>query len=67
MISNKLGSFSISTHLCMNIVASQPSSRIIFGPPSKSRVCLRHHQYSSRLSHFHAKTGIQASAIAAAA
>ena len=50
-------------------VASPPSSRIMLGPaPSGQRMaCSQHHQYSSRVSPFHANTGTPAAAIAAAA
>src|SRR3954454_18379217 len=61
--------FSYSTPLWTSSVTSPPSSRIMFGPlPSGQRtVCSRHHQYSSSVSPFHAKTGTPDSAIAAAA
>src|SRR5215218_5717057 len=57
--------FSNSTPLCTSIVASPPSSRIMFGPPGDAppdvaghvSACSVHHQYSSRVSPFHAKTG----------
>src|SRR4051795_2020591 len=51
--------FSNSAPLCTSSVASPPSSRIMFGPsPSgQSSTCSVHHQYSSRLSPFHAYTG----------
>ena len=47
-----------STPLCTSSVASPPSSRIMFGPPS-GQVSARsvHRQYSSRDSPFHANTG----------
>ena len=42
-------------------VASPPSSRIMFGPPSTSdpprSACSVHHQYSSSVSPFQANTG----------
>jgi hypothetical protein len=55
--------------LCTKSVASQPSSTIKFGHnhPGKLRASSVHHQYSSRVSHFQAKTGTQVTAIAAAA
>ena len=55
--------------LCIRAVRSPPSSNIIFGvqPSLPSIVCLTHHQYSSSVSPFQAKTGIPAFAIAAAA
>src|SRR3954462_6872545 len=50
--------FSNSTPLCTSIVASPPSSRIMFGPsPGQVSACSVHHQYSSSDSPFHAKTG----------
>ena len=53
--------FSNSTPLCTSSVASPPSSRIMFGPPSRPRAtrsaCSVHHQYSSSVSPFHANTG----------
>ena len=55
--------FSYSTPLCTSRVASPPSSRIMFGPtrsPSASvnlNSCSVHHQYSSSVSPFQAKTG----------
>ena len=40
------------------MVASPPSSRIMFGIVSPQfRICWVHHQYSSRVSPFQAKTG----------
>ena len=40
-------------------VASPPSSRIMFGgPPGQVRAFIVHHQYSSRVSPFQAKTGM---------
>ena len=49
---------SYSAPLCTNIVASPPSSRIMFGPPSPHyRARSVHHQYSSSVSPFHANTG----------
>ncbi len=61
--------FSYSTPLWTSSVTSPPSSRIMFGPsPSgHARACSVHHQYSSSVSPFQAKTGTPASAIAAAA
>ena len=61
--------FSNSAPLCTSSVASPPSSRIMFGPPSPGQVsaCSVHHQYSSSVSPFQANTGMPASAIAAAA
>ena len=43
----------------MSSVASPPSSRIMFGPSASGHIkaCLVHHQYSSSVSPFHAKTG----------
>ncbi len=50
--------FSNSTPLWTSKVASPPSSRIMVGPsPGHSSACSVHHQYSSRVSPFHAKTG----------
>ena len=48
-----------SAPLCTSSVASPPSSRIMFGPsPSGQRsACSVHHQYSSSVSPFQAKTG----------
>ena len=48
-----------STPLWTSRVASPPSSRIMFGPlPSgHMRICSVHHQYSGRVSPFHANTG----------
>ncbi len=56
--------FSNSTPLCTSNVASPPSSKIMFGPsPSgHTRTCSVHHQYSSRVSPFHAYTGTPAGA-----
>ena len=61
--------FSYSTPLWTNRVASPPSSRIMLGPPWPGQVsaCSVHHQYSSSVSPFQAKTGIPAAAMAAAA
>ena len=57
-----------STPLWTRSVASPPSSRIMFGPPSGHvSACSVHHQYSSSVSPFQAKTGTPAAAIAAAA
>ena len=58
-----------STPLWTSSVASPPSSRIMFGPSPSGhvRACSVHHQYSSSVSPFQAKTGTPASAIAAAA
>src|SRR5215212_10113974 len=52
--------FSYSTPLWTSSVASPPSSRIMFGPdsPSQRRHCSVHHQYSSSVSPFQAKTGM---------
>ncbi len=56
-----LPSFSYSTPLWTRRVASPPSSRIMFGPPvgasGQVSACSVHHQYSSRVSPFQAKTG----------
>ncbi len=56
-----LPSFSYSTPLWTRRVASPPSSRIMLGPPvgvfGQVRACSVHHQYSSRVSPFQAKTG----------
>src|SRR5580693_3157020 len=51
---------SYSAPLCTNMVASPPSSRIMFGasPSGQVSACSVHHQYSSRLSPFQAKTGM---------
>src|SRR5664280_1858594 len=50
--------FSNSTPLCTNSVASPPSSRIMVGPsPGHSSARSVHHQNSSSVSPFHAKTG----------
>ncbi len=47
-----------SAPLWTSIVASPPSSRIMFGGPSgQVRACSVHHQYSSSDSPFQAKTG----------
>ena len=58
-----------STPLWTSRVASPPSSRIMFGPSASGQAsaCSVHHQYSSRVSPFQAKTGTPAAAIAAAA
>src|SRR5919199_3866572 len=54
---------SYSTPLCTSSVTSPPSSRIMFGPPTvpssdgQLRACSVHHQYSSSVSPFQAKTG----------
>src|ERR1051325_4377464 len=55
-----LPAFSNSTPLCTTSVASPPSSTISVGPlPSgHSSASLVHHQYSSSVSPFHAKTGV---------
>ena len=59
---------SYSTPLWSSSVASPPSSRIMFGPPSgQVSACSVHHQYSSSVSPFQANTGMPAAAIAAAA
>src|SRR5688572_13209914 len=52
--------FSNSTPLCTTRVASPPSSTISVGPdPSgHSSASFVHHQYSSRVSPFHANTGV---------
>merc|ERR1719321_1631531 len=53
----------------MSIVASPPSSTIMSGPsrPGQGSICSVHHQYSSRVSPFHANTdAVPAFAIAAA-
>src|SRR5690625_1524256 len=56
--------FSYSAPLWTSIVASPPSSRIMFGPPSgHSSACLVHHQYSSSVSPFQAKTGTPVGAL----
>src|SRR6202034_3815771 len=57
--SGTLPAFSNSTPLCTSSVASPPSSRIMFGPPSPghSRAWTVHHQYSSSVSPFQANTG----------
>src|SRR5450755_4622211 len=51
--------FSYSVPLCTSMVASPPSSSSMFGssPSGQVRACSVHHQYSSRLSPFQAKTG----------
>ena len=51
---------SYSAPLCTNIVASPPSSRIMFGPSPSGQVSASsvHCQYSSRVSPFQAKTGM---------
>src|SRR3954447_739710 len=51
--------FSYSAPLCTSIVASPPSSRIMFGPspPGQLSAWSVHHQYSSSVSPFQAKTG----------
>ena len=61
--------FSNSTPLWTSRVASPPSSRIMFGPSPSGQIsaCSVHHQYSSSVSPFQAKTGMPAAAIAAAA
>ncbi len=57
-----LPSFSYSTPLWTRRVASPPSSRIMLGPPvglsGQVSACSVHHQYSSRVSPFQAKTGM---------
>ena len=60
---------SYSTPWWTSSVASPPSSRIMFGPSPSGHVsaCSVHHQYSSSVSPFQAKTGMPASAMAAAA
>ena len=48
-----------SVPLWTSSVASPPSSRIMFGPPSgQVSACSVHHQYSSSVSPFQAKTGM---------
>ena len=56
--------FSNSVPLCTSMVASPPSSRIMFGPssPGQFSACSVHHQYSSSVSPFQAKTGTPAGA-----
>ena len=50
---------SYSAPLWTSIVASPPSSRMRFGPPSgQTSACCVHHQYSSSVSPFQAKTGV---------
>src|ERR1035438_601763 len=51
---------SYSAPLCTSIVASPPSSRIMFGPFSPGQVSAwsAHHQYSSSVSPFQANTGM---------
>src|SRR6266516_3530108 len=51
---------SYSAPLCTSSVASPPSSSSIFGPSPAGQVsaCSLHHQHSSRVSPFHAKTGM---------
>src|ERR1039458_5345474 len=51
---------SYSAPLCTSIVASPPSSRIMFGPSASGHVSAWsvHHQYSCRLSPFQANTGM---------
>ncbi len=61
-----------SRPLCTSSVASPPSSRIRFGPVQsaptacasvvQSKICWVHHQYSSSVSPFQAKTGTPAGA-----
>ena len=53
---------SYSTPLWTSSVASPPSSRIMFGPSPSGHVsaCSVHHQYSSSVSPFQAKTGMPA-------
>ena len=57
--SGTLPARSYSTPLCTSRVASPPSSRIMFGPSSGQphSTCSVHHQYSSSVSPFQAKTG----------
>src|ERR1700709_197259 len=54
--------FSNSTPLWTSIVASPPSSRIMFGPRESASthviICSAHHQYSSSDSPFQAKQGM---------
>ena len=61
--------FSNSAPLWTTSVASPPSSRIMFGPSPSGQLsaCSVHHQYSSSVSPFQAKTGMPAAAMAAAA
>ena len=57
--------FSASTPRWTSRVASPPSSRIMFGSrrrPGQRRICWVHHQYSSSVSPFQAKTGTPAGA-----
>src|SRR6266567_2736663 len=51
---------SYSAPLCTSSVASPPSSSSMFGPSPAGQLsaCSVHHQYSSRVSPFHAKTGM---------
>src|SRR5216683_479651 len=51
---------SYSAPLCTSMVASPPSSRIMFGPSASGQVSAWsvHHQYSWRLSPFQANTGM---------
>ncbi len=51
--------FSASTPRWTSMVASPPSSRIMlaFSSPGQIRICWVHHQYSSSVSPFQAKTG----------
>ena len=70
--SGTLRASSNSRPLCTRRVASPPSSRIMLGPiqsaPAasasalQSKICEVHHQYSSRVSPFQAKTGTPAGA-----
>src|SRR4051794_35713129 len=57
--SGALPSFSARTPRWTSIVASPPSSRIMFAPdsPGHWRICWAHHQYSSSDSPFQANTG----------
>ena len=52
--------FSNSTPLCTSSVASPPSSTISVGPEPSGHMSASpvHHQYSSSVSPFHAKTGV---------
>ena len=56
--------FSMSRPRWTSSVASPPSSRIMLAneSPGQSRICWVHHQYSSSVSPFQAKTGTPAGA-----
>src|SRR4030065_130791 len=64
-----LPAFSYSVPLWISMVASPPSSRIMFGPLPSGQVsaCSVHHQYSSSVSPFQANTGTPTAAMAEAA